>query len=557
MKEPIFIGQRLRKRIFTVITVILFLLLIIFQVTGNFSFIRYHDPEEILLEEMENAYLDEMALEVKSLGGFTSSVDPEILVINEEYAQSNMEVSAILETLDCMKVKYMCLTRAEVQSQNSLQIPNSIETVIISGDTEGDTLSQSQIEWLNQKGINFIYTSMPKAAGIEKNNLYGLMGIKALNGIIEQVGMRFTDDVFLGGLLEVKDIKYQLEDVELMASCKEYAYGLKVKDEEVVERNEQLPPLLWRNTYGDSKVFVVNGDYFTSNMGYGLLTAMLVSLHGDNYMYPVANMSVMIFDSIPYDGLANEELLQELYSRDSLQFQTDILLPSLISTCRRLDIIPTFYTSSDETLRQMDYFRRSILDLHGELIFSESAQVSARDISIPEGKIWDQYPDIPVIITGFEKSDADILRLYSISSTFGAIIHRVDTAEVIVPETEADNWVNVEKEFSKYIALYLDDFAPLEELTASDASIRFMEYRYMMPTITYEENKILAKIDNMTDQASFVLRTDKEIEEVDGGQYYEIDENAYLIETTNEEFSIQLKNPENDIFQGNFLSVQK
>ena len=254
------------------------------------------------------------------------------------------------------------------------------------------------------------------------------------------------------------------------------------------------------------KVFVVNGDYFTSNMGYGLLTAMLVSLHDDNYLYPVANVSVMIFDSIPYDGQANEELLQELYSRDSLQFQTDILLPSLISTCRRLDIVPTFYTSADEELSQMDYFRRSILDLHGELIFSESAQVKAIDITVPEGKIWDQYPDIPVIITGFEKSDADMLRLYSICSTFGAIVHRVDTAEVIAPETEDDNWVNVEKEFYKYIAYYLDDFAPLDELTTSDASIRFMEYRCMLPTITYEENKILVQIENMPDKASFVLR---------------------------------------------------
>lgn len=553
MEEPFPKEYRLRKKVFLVITTVFFLLLTVFQVTGNFSFIIYKDPEGILKREMKDDYLDEMTREVKSASSYLTIVDPEILVINADFEMSDMEVSAILETLECMKVKYMCLTSAEIKSQKNLNIPGSIKTIIVSGDTNGDTLSESQIEWLNQNGINFIFTTMPEASGIEKSNLYALLGIRALNGLIDQKGMRFTDDVFLGGLLEVKDIKYKMEDVDLMASCKAYAYGLKVVDEEVAERNEQLPPLMWRNTYGNSKVFVVNGNYFSENMGYGLLTAMITQLHGDSYLYPIANATVMIFDSIPYDGEANEELLQKLYSRDSLKFQTDILLPSLISICKRLDIVPTFYTSADKKMNQMDYFERSILDLHGELMFSESAQVRARDISIPEGKIWDQYPDLPVIVTGFEKNDADMLRLYSICSTFGTVIHRVDTAEVIAPELENNDWVDVGKNFSDYIAYYLDAFGPLDDVTASEASVRFMEYRCMVPTINYEGNDIFVQINNMPDKVSFVLRTDKEIDDIDGADYDEIDKKSYLVESRNDKFTIHLKNPDNEIFQGNFF----
>jgi hypothetical protein len=551
--EPLQKEYRLRKRIFTIITAVFFLLLIVFQLTGNSSFIVYKDPEGVLKSEMKDDYLDKMTEDVKSISNYVTIVDPEFLVINADYEKSDMEVSAILETLECMKVKHMCVTTAEIQSQKNLDIPFSIKTVIVSGDMNGDTLSDSQIEWLNQKGINFIFTTMPKALGIEKNNLHALLGIEVLNGVIDQEGMRFTDEVFLGGQFEVKDIKYQLEDVDLMASCKVYAYGLKVVDEEIVERNEQLPPLMWRNTYGNSKVFVVNGDYFAENMGYGLLTAMITHLQGDNYLYPVANVSVMIFDSIPYNGEANEELLQKLYSRDSIKFQTDILWPSLISICKRLDIVPTMYTSSGEKMNQTDYFERSIIDLHGELIFSETAQVCARDISVPEGRIWDQYPDLPVIVTGFKKNDADMLRLYSICSTFGAVIHRVDTAEVIAPKSEDNDWVDVEKEFSDYIAYYLDDFSPLDDVTASDASVRFLEYRFMEPTISYEGNDIFVEINNMPEKASFVLRTNKEIDNIEGADYDKIDEKSYLVESENDRFTIHLKKFDTDTYQGNFF----
>lgn len=547
---------RLQKKTFWGITGMMLLLACLFQVIGNFTFFEFPDPSGELMENMTSEKLHHLTEEMKTVSHYETSENPEFLIISKDFASSSMEVSAVLETMEGMKLLHQCVSYAEAENLDMSGLPESVQAVIVCGDKQGTALKKQQLEMLVDKGIHIIYTQMPSAEGITENDLAGLFGIYKMNGVLDQKGMRFIDEVFLGGNLELEDIEYALEDVELYATCKIYAYGLKVVNKEVVERNEQLPPLMWRNTLKNSKIFVVNGNFFEENKGYGLLTAILTQIYGD-YLYPIINASVMIYDSIPYDGVANEELMMNLYSRNSLKFQTDILVPDLVSICKRLDVIPTFYTSADLTLPQMEYIERSVLELGGELVYQENAQVKAVDISNPEGRIWDEYPNLPVIVTGFEKNDSDMTKLYSIGSTFGIVVHRVDISKIINADSDEMSWVNISKDYSEYIAYYQEDFGELERMTAKDAAIRYMEYMLMKPEITYYDHKIDVQIDNMPQKASFILRTEKEIEKVENAEYTELDNQMYLIETEQDKVTIWLKDSKNAVFQGTFLKNQE
>ena len=73
----------------------------------------------------------------------------------------------------------------------------------------------------------------------------------------------------------------------------------------------------------------------------------------------------------------------------------------------------------------------------------------------------------------------------------------------------------------------------------------------MEPHITYGENYIEVEIEQMPEKASFLLRTEKEIEEVSGCEYTKLCDGAYLIETEQDYISISLKD-ENAVFQGDF-----
>lgn len=541
---------RLRKKYFFAVTAVIIFLFLVFQLIGNFTFVEYRNASASLKEKMADGNLAGLAIRMKDAPDYETEEWMEYVVISKDFSEESMEVSSVLETLEGMKLAHKCVLMSEAKDIDINSLPDTLKGIIICGDTEGTALSETQRAELIAGGIHIIYTQMPGAKGIRENHLESLLGIRKMNGMLKQNGMRFTDEVFLGGMLDLEEIEYPLEDVDLEPTCKIYAYGLKGMNGEDVERNEELSPIMWRNSMMGSKIFVVNGKFFEENKGYGILTAILTQIYGD-YLYPVANASVMIYDSIPYKGVANEELMRELYSRDSLRFQTDILMPNLVSICRRLDIVPTFYTSAESTMPEMDYFERSVLDLKGELIYLENASVKAIDISNPEGRIWNKYPDIPVIVSGFSKNDDDMAKLYSIGSTFGVVVHKVDVSEIVNPESDEMNWVAVSKDYSEYIAYYREDFASFESVTAQEASIRYMEYMLMKPHIFYEENAIEVEIENMLHKASFILRTEKEIEDVEGCRYTKLCKGAYLIETEQNHLHIFLKD-ENAVFRGDF-----
>ena len=74
----------------------------------------------------------------------------------------------------------------------------------------------------------------------------------------------------------------------------------------------------------------------------------------------------------------------------------------------------------------------------------------------------------------------------------------------------------------------------------------------MQPKITYGENVIEVKIENMPEKASFVLRTEKEIKEVENGKFSEVRDGVYIIETSSDTIKIFVEEKANMQYQGTF-----
>lgn len=536
---------RLQKKHFFAITAEILFLFLVFQLIGNFSFVEYSNPTVSLQEKRIDPHLLTLAAQIENESDDKVTEPMKYLVIGRDFSAENKEVSAVLETLEGMKLTYSCVKMTQAGQIKGEELPDSLKAIIICGDTQGSVFSERQREALLARGIHLIYTQMPTAEGIRKNKLESLLGIAKLQGMKKQQGMRFIDEVFLGGMLELEEISYEAEEVELEASCKLYAYALKNEEGE-----EAHAPLLWRNTVGKSKVFVVNGAFFEAYQGYGILAAILTQIYGD-YLYPVINASVMIYEGLPYFGKADEEWMKMHYSRDSLQFQSDILMPNLVSICKRLDIVPSFYTSAENKMPEMDYFERAVLDLSGELVDAETAAVKAVSVLDLGGRIFSECSNLPVTALGFQKEEEQLARLYSLASAFGIVVHKVDIAELMNPESEKLNWVTAAKDYSEYLAYYREDFGSLKSMTAQNAAICYMEYLLMEPHISYGENCITVQIASMPKKASFFLRTKKTIEGTENCNYKKLKEGAYLIETQQSEFTIFLQE-ENAVYQGDF-----
>ena len=74
----------------------------------------------------------------------------------------------------------------------------------------------------------------------------------------------------------------------------------------------------------------------------------------------------------------------------------------------------------------------------------------------------------------------------------------------------------------------------------------------MQPAITYGENVIEVEIKNMAEKASFVLRTEKEIKNVENGKFSKIRDGVYIIETSSEALKIIVEEKPNMQYQGAF-----
>lgn len=469
-----------------------------------------------------------------------------------------------------------------------------------------------------KQGLNLIFCNLPEAAEIEAYpELMEVLGIRHVrSAAVEVTGLHLFSGLLLGGekyYIAHNEKEAKRQDLELSvpwyyvsSGTKTYMVGMM--DEKDMEKqmleNEDLPAVIWRNSIGGSRVFVVNGNYLSDNSGIGILDGMMAEMR-DYELYPVINAQNMVMVNYPGFANENEEEMMRRYSQDLKAVYRDIVWPGITTVAERSHMGMTCMMAP-----QMDYQdglepQQDNLVYYMKLLQEQNAEaglsgvwnpgVSLKDklqcdkellgetlsdyaiLSFYQGSLTDaecrealrepvlqkvrtvyreydgssmlvDYTEDAVTVqtatnNGYSHTFSENLRMNSIQSALAYTSISTDLSLVAYPGDKEDSWEKLFDKFSSNTDTYWKQYKVFEATTLSDTDKRIREFLALDYSEERMENTITVTAKNFGEEAWFILRTHgEEITETTGANYDKIEEGAYLIELTSATAQIRLGN---------------
>ena len=384
------------------------------------------------------------------------------------------------------------------------------------------------------------------------------------------------------------------------SGCKTYMVGM-LSDQEV--KNEQLPALIWRASIGEGKVFAVNGDYMSDCTGIGLLDAVMTELKSYE-IYPVINAQNLAVANFPGLAAENTEKMKQLYSRDQIAVFRDILWPGLCSMIERNKLKMTCYLSpqfdytdknepqeeqlifylkqmkekgaeaaltteyvkgnslQDKVSRDNKFFDKTGSSYHYNAVYIPSRQI----LEVEELANTERYGKMQTIVsndlekdpvvsyktnsmtlqsatsTGISHTYSEDLRMKSLQTALGYSNVVWDLNQISWPEKAEERWEILFEKFSSNINTYWKQFDMFDKTTVSESDRRIRNFLALDFKEEREGDTIHLQVEKNQEEVWFILRTHgEEIISVTGGQYENIEEDAYLIGTSEEKLAIKMK----------------
>lgn len=491
-------------------------------------------------------------------------------------------IDIVEDSLEKAKIGY--ISKAKFEDINDKEL-KAAKTIIING-SEFESLGNIEkfFEYIKE-GKNIIFTSMPDMSYIETKGLKGIMGINNITETKNQKGVKFLPGFMLGGLLELPNLSYKAPVADLLSTAKTYVTGSKKSS------------VIWRNIYGKSEIYVINGPFFETNAAYGIMSAIMAQINPD-YIYPVVNAKVFTYEGLPYVSYENSDELEKIYSRNAMQLQQDILIPDILSTNKSRGFIPSGFLTEGFNKQnigsinkyyeeQINSYEKDIYKLGGEvgMAFSGDLEKDIRTYksifnnknfksvllnnnnnlntmiksinkdqsSLIEsvfgpwtekkksfGYVTSNTVYIPFTIDGVYNTDQQRLEFYSGITAFGAIIQNLDFKQVIFPENDKDNWMNILRDYVKFIDFYRQKYEMIQPRSATDTAQAVKKFDNNFPSIKYSNNKIEIRFKKWNGESYYILRTNKEIDSITNGSAEKIEDGAYLVTIKNKETDINL-----------------
>lgn len=504
-------------------------------------------------------------------------LNPSCIVVTGKDKGSSMEI--VEASLEKARISFNSKETFEDITGSELK---EADIMIVNGRAFNTLGSVDILKRYMESGKHIIFTSMPDVDYIYKNGLDKIMGIKNITQSGYQEGVKFLQGFLIGGLLELSKLDYEASRVQLISTTKTYVTG------------EEDSAVIWRNTYNGNEIYVVNGSFFETNAGYGILCAIMSQINTD-YIYPVINAKVLTYTGLPYIGDGNTGKLKNMYNRNAMMVQRDILIPDILSINRNRNFIPSVFLADsfdkDEannySKNQITGFKNDIyklgqdvgmvysgnLERDNEIYHNLFGDKNFKAIRIEQenmqfldkllnddkdnliesvlgpwktgmknfGYVKESTVYIPITIDGAADTDQEILEFYSGVTAFGAIIQNLDLQRVIFPEDNLDNWMYVYRNYVKSIDSYREKFKMIEARSFSDAAKAVEKFNSNSPTIQYADNKIHISFEKWYGESYYILRTDKKIHEIIGGTYEKIEDGVYLVTVKNREVDIKLR----------------
>lgn len=149
--------------------------------------------------------------------------------------------------------------------------------------------------------------------------------------------------------------------------------------------------------------------------------------------------------------------------------------------------------------------------------------------------------DIPRASAGHNPSTFAKWEEFNLINCKGVFSHFLHPDEIFYEESKDTSWNEMREGLDSFLIETDQRFGWLEPVTASEAALKLADYIDMDYRVERMQDAAGMKIHawNFHQPLSFVLRTNKEIESVTGGEFTKIQDNAYII---------KVKEAETDIF---------
>lgn len=491
--------------------------------------------------------------------------------------EEGIELSACERIKEQLALENLSLTQVRSLTQDQEKWAEA-DVMIVAGEIAVNQQWMDKIEGFVEQGGDLIILGLAKDN--KETQFNQIIGVYALEKEETTKRLRTLEDFFLGGVLEfdVDDYPYTL--VRLQPSAKQFVDDGKGN------------PIVWRNTYKGQKIYVVNGALMSSNSGYGVLTGVQTDIYSD-YLYPVVGGMAHTYVGLPYLLNENAKMMLDNYQRDGLSVQEDIIIPDIIGITQSRDVIPSAFLSAgffeedyEAAIMQSELIKNYNRDFQkfggyiGLATFTDltkeqeiyqkvtgqeeltalyvddkdkpldgwtSSQQKMRTLLKPWelGGIKPVFEEegiveVPITYETMGSQESDKMAFYSIATSFGLAVHNMDMEKILYPDTAKDHWMIRSKDYAEFMDRYLRTLGELPSLNIQKLGERLRIYQQSIPWIQYEEDKIDVYIEGWQGEMHFILRTDKEILQVIGGNVSQIDAHSYQIDVYEPHATIEL-----------------
>ena len=372
-------SKMITRRIFLTITVIMMLVLFLFQFTGIIRR-KYNDYENNSYKAATETNL-KASYEYKVLtkeSDVLGSANRYVVYIGNADNDYGRTVYQWCRFSKKNMITYSDITKYEIKSWNKP------EMVLIDSDYMDFSTQMDALEAVSNAGINVTMCKLPAYDVTRKNQrLMDYCGIENWARKVTASGVRVFDDFFIGGEIwfnkdndtdgTYSDLTPTIPWYITTTGTKTYmAAELEAEDYQDLE-NENQPSLVWRKRWNDSYVFCVNGDFIKNISGIGILSAIAYEAK-DYDIYPAIDAQTYIVENFPYLSNENENQIEKYYSRTTDSYLGNVIWPDLSNLSSKIAVKFTFMAApqlnySDKvsvSINELDYFFRLIKEQNSE-----------------------------------------------------------------------------------------------------------------------------------------------------------------------------------------------
>ena len=553
------------------ITLIMCVVLLMFQLTGI--------SENVLMNTGENIYSAEAVPEGQiSLEMTRYEQQGERLYVSALQADKDTVGLIGTEDEDCLSVarEWSISQKREYCYYENIgeaaADENGAGFLIIDGEKLGSAEDVEMLKSLAEQGRDLVVSGLPDVQVMDRNrDLMRALGILRIEADeIEVDGFKLFAGLVIGGETVYMDYEQQMPYAMLDDSVTAYAVAQSedawIQDVE----NEELPAIIWRYAPDVGKVYVMNGDYLTGQLGAGILTGFAADTD-EVYVYPVANAQVSVVENYPVLTNENPEVMEQEYGQDSSIVFRDILWPSIVAIYYDTDDAMTVTAAPRLDYDDQGELNKSLMDFYYEQVTKETGEIGLSGYQVSDVPLREKlkedlelyqevlpdyeirtfqaggleeedyerlvgkghlFSDVDTVLTDYDGDSADSFFSYldngvlqlpvymdsrvmededdfrsrCLQTAYGYYGTAVDTSKVIYPESDDDSWNIISNDWSKNYRPYRTPFEAFEKTTATEADRRVRNYLALEYEAQIGEDRIEITADSPDGASYYVVR---------------------------------------------------